>query len=706
MLKTITPQHIILGKCTYVFYPRSRDARLEPLLLCAEGEWKEIDQATLTFPDVGTVFSAAPSTSQAEIGSFWTFTIEMSLRYEPGKGHDKFVARDPRPAIQVIDRSDDDLESVRRDFVETGLLDSQVLTQEVVICLAGDRCTRLKMVPGPLPGWRCAAPNGLDNVALMRRPPRVADGALISGAMFLLPGVEFREIVDRVDWSPDHDFLERTLKRVRKIVRENGRGGDALTISRDAIEELSRYLRRIGPVSGDADQLHRMQSRLESFFPRFEASVLDLDDIVSTLEAYRPVKDRIDFDIRARRSELDEELRRELEPVVREALVSRNADVTSELERLQSELAATELTRNELQQQVEMLGRSAGNLRIALASDLGTLYDAFEAAPSGAAETVNEVARRISKAIAESPLTGEVTPPATPPWGLGLPTRAERIERDRLRSRLHSEAASFGLVATDATCFDALLRAGELVVIVEQRDRSLCNAYARIVSGGRRRTFAVDPSIIGLDDLWRQPGSGAPTSFARAWTAARVHPNETVFLVIESMDAAPFRFWLPQLVAELHGADRPRNLLIAGVLSATGCSDTESLGVLRSNTVPLMLPPSSAGAWMRSALRVAGRNASDAVTYLDPLAAEALTEEETKHLLTSLTEIPTLDSCGASRAVRVMQSACATMDRSDALRLAIDVARIVNEVDNAASSIDTPSVARGVKRLHDLCNKK
>ena len=169
-----------------------------------------------------------------------------------------------------------------------------------------------------------------------------------------------------------------------------------------------------------------------------------------------------------------------------------------------------------------------------------------------------------------------------------MTTRAASIGADRLRERLDAEADRWGMDATDLIVFDALLRAGELVVLVDQQDRFLLEAYARSVSGGRLRKLVVDPSMIGLDDLWRQAGSGAPTSFAKAWTAACAHPDQTVLLAIESLNVAPLGFWLPVLSAELHGPARPRNLLVTGTLAFSGSSvNQENLTALRAITIPL-----------------------------------------------------------------------------------------------------------------------
>ena len=204
MPTTISSPQTILARCVH---SQSHFTRFEPLLSCVAGQWKEVGDPNLTFPEVGTVFSFDPMTMNAEVGSFWMFETEPSTRYVPGRGHDKFLARDPRPAMQVIDYSKLTLEKVRYELVEVGIPISRALTAEVIVCLAGDLCVRLSLTPDMATNRRKADVHGLQDAALMRCYPEITSGAMAAGAMFLLPGREPHEIVDYVDWSPDDEFF-------------------------------------------------------------------------------------------------------------------------------------------------------------------------------------------------------------------------------------------------------------------------------------------------------------------------------------------------------------------------------------------------------------------------------------------------------------------------------------------------------------------
>jgi hypothetical protein len=101
------------------------------------------------------------------------------------------------------------------------------------------------------------------------------------------------------------------------------------------------------------------------------------------------------------------------------------------------------------------------------------------------------------------------------------------------------------------------------------------SAYGRAVAGGDVRCHALDPSAIGLDDLWRFPGTGRPTAFALAWHRARIAPDTTVLLCLRNLDAAPFHLWLSALHAALQSPARPRNLLVLGTVIGNSTDEEE-----------------------------------------------------------------------------------------------------------------------------------
>lgn len=170
-----------------------------------------------------------------------------------------------------------------------------------------------------------------------------------------------------------------------------------------------------------------------------------------------------------------------------------------------------------------------------------------------------------------------------------------------LPKRLADEAESHGVLPQDLALLDGFARAGEIVLLLGDQAELALRAYARCVAGGEIRSHALDPSSIGLDDLWRVPGTGRPTAFALAWHRAQVSPETTVLLCLRDLDAAPFRLWLASLHSVMQAPDRPRNLLLLSTsFGLSGGDEEEQPGTeqLRHHLVALMpgLHPESGSA--------------------------------------------------------------------------------------------------------------
>ena len=695
---TDASQRIVLGKCSVA---QPTFCRFDPILLCTDGRWEPVSDSNLVFPDAGKVFALEHAVFNQGVGGFWSFTTETNTKYEVGRYGDRLLARGLKPAIQMIDFSSSTLDDARRELLETGLPSCRTRPGEAIVKLRGNVCVRATMSYDSSTGLLRARVTRADELAVLQCHPEIAAGASVDGIHYVIPGREPHEVVDFVDWSSDSEFLERTLRHIKRVVRSEGRTTDFVTLSTDAIGRLGVYLNRLGAPAGIRDPLHRMRARLEGFLPKFQSSVDDLDAIVELLEAYRPVESRVTIDIETRKREINSELRQSLEPVVLDEIRADHENALAEIRAIREEIVEAEAKRLDLACRVDTAEAELATLRRALRDELGIVHDALENAPTESMFVANDIGRRLAERVSKTSIGLNVLPPATPPWGRTGSKDVLPIGHGELRDRLNAEAHEAGLATSDIAALDALLRDGELVVLIEPHDRILLDAYASIVSGGRLRKCVVDASIIGLDDLWRQPGSGNPTPLAKAWTAARAHPSETMILVFEYLDAAPLAFWLPLLVTELGSPDRPSNLLVAGTLMAYGNARPEDLRALWTSVVPLATIP-SAEAWMRLALREARQAPLTSPTMLDNSIPRSFDMGAATDLITELTRIENVHPEAARRAVRVVAAASDTMDFSDAKRLAVDMGRIASAGEVAQTAIQTQCIGMGRERLRNL----
>ncbi|MGG5890716.1 hypothetical protein ACLF3G_26835 [Falsiroseomonas sp. HC035] len=694
---------IVLGRCAYA---APGIIRYDPLLLSTDAGWRHILDAKALFPDAGKVFSPEAQGVLPRVGSLWVFTAETNRRYEPGRAQDRFLARDPRSPVQVLDYSNMPFDEVRRQLVEIGLTTLQAQYTDVLVRLRRGACVRLHLFTDDGTGRRRADIDGLDDLPVLKYNDAIAAGGDLDGIRFVVPGRQPHEVIDRVDWSPDHEFLPKALKRIRRASRDGGQAPEAESLTKAAIEAIAHFVRSSGVVSGDADALRRMRQRMSDFLPQFRAGIADLEAIVAALRSFSPVAGMIEAEVTARRTEIEAELRRSLEPVVRAELERRHADAAAQLETALMKATEAETMEVEAVKRVEVLRCAEREVAAALAREVGVVHDMLEALPDDAADRVQVLARRISKALAGTQLSADVVAPATPPWALGTSTETPIIGFDQLRERLESEADRTGLDATDLLALDALLRGGELVVVLDDDGRPLLDAYARCVVGGRVRRFVLDPSIIGLDDLWRQPASGSPTPLARAWTAARAHPDRVVLLAIECMETAPIGFWLPTLLKELHGEARPPNLLVVGSLCAGRWTDRSGASRLVDILAPIS-QATTADTWMRAAFLATGLEEAEPTTALSVSSQAPLAKQAAGELMARLNEVHGLRSAGAIRAARVFRAARGVICDSAALQLALDVARLASAhaIVGAAADIGTACLGRGVRLLREIVDR-
>ena len=690
----------VIGRCAYA---APGVARFEPVLVAASAAWRPIQDPRAMFPDVGTVFSPEILGVLPRVGSLWVFTTDPHRKYERGRGHDQYVARDLHVPVPLLDYTALREDEVRRQLVEVGLTDWNSSFEEVVVRIRSDACVRLQLFVDEATGRSRADLIGLDDLPIFRCEAGVTAGADIGGIHFVVPGHEPNEVLDRVDWSPDHEFLPRILKRIRRASRD-GQAREGIFLTNNAIEAIASFARSGGILSNDADSLRRMRRRLEEFLPRYRSGFEDLEGIVGTLRAFKPVADTFEDEVAARRVEIDASLRASLEPVVRGELERRHAAASDRIDAALKEAAEAESMEADARAHLDLMRRAADEVEAILVQELGVIHDIIESSSGDHAEKFRALASRFADALVDTGVQVDILVPASPPWASGFTRQTHEIGLKQLRERFDAQADSSGLDTGDLLVLDALLRSGELVLVVDDDIQGLLDSYAQCVTGGNVRRIALDPSVIGLDDLWRQPATGSPTSFAQAWTAARAHPDRAILLAIESIEAAPLGLWLPALLRELHGRSRPTNLLVAATVCPARWSDRHGASRLVGQFLPFAAA-AAADAWIRAAFRATGHEQPLQTTSLNVSPRSQLSSEAAGMLVTRLNEVAGLRPSGAMRAARVFQAADSV--GFDALELALDVARLASTRGEASTSseIKTSSLARAMSLFDEAAKR-
>lgn len=678
---------IVLGECAFA---RPGFARFDPLLRLGPAGWERVLEAAQDYPDEGKIFCRDPRTFAAAQGSLWVFAVEPNPRFDPAsKARDRLMAQSASPATKVIDLSACEWEEARQRVVEAGFPPAFGEFDEAYVLLSGDACVRLRFAADPRDGARRAVADDLSELPVLRCDGAIAAGARVAGVAYLIPGREPQRVLDRVDWSPDEEFLPRTLRRVKRAGF-----GDAGALTNSAVEALTSFLKSRGAMPGEEPSLRRMRRRLEDFLPRFRPADDHVEAMVAAIEAHRPVSSAMAQALAERRLALEQELR----PLVEAELLARlEADHAAAARRVKvaSERAAeAEARRTEAEASAAAAQARAAALEGALAEEVSSLREALAAAPACASGRAQAIARSVSAALGGA-AGDEVVPSASPPWARARATAAPAVGLDRIGERLAAEAHRAGVNEADLLALDALLRGGEMVVLLGSGSADALAAYARCVSGGDTVLFGLDPSVIGLDDLWRQPGTGAPTALARAWTVARSTPAATVLLVLAALDATPFEFWLAPFSEVLRSGDRPRNLLVASTVASSRCAGRLPC----EEFVRFALPFAASDADpTRSALRATGRHRGDAATAYDGSGAPAPDQGAVASFVSNLADTRVDGGPAAARATRAFVSAQATHAGDAATSLALDVAAVASGGEARAGT----ALALGLDRLRAL----
>lgn len=300
------------------------------------------------------------------------------------------------------------------------------------------------------------------------------------------------------------------------------------------------------------------------------------------------------------------------------------------------------------------------------------------------------IALALKSSLAEASIeVGELYPGATPPWSTAAAQASVSLDIGLidLNGRLKTEADAFGVAQEDLEVLDGFARAGEIVLLLGEHPDIALSAYAQCVSGGHVVFCSIDPSNIGVDDLWRLPGSQAPTALAHAWLSATSNPGRTVLLCLNAIDSAPAHLWLPAFRMALNTDGRPKNLMIFAV-AASAQAKEEPEGALpidlKRYVLPLA-PRSSDSACLKSLRR--RPHASKATTLVWPAADSSVAPTTHTALIRSAGTAPPTSRDFVQRALRL---ADALAESGDGDRADTIATKWFSALASSASSIPEP----------------
>lgn len=561
---------LFVGKMQYA---NGTWARVEPLATIERGRWTHIEDPMSSFPDAGLVF-VPPSIGLGHVnsGTYWVFTREPNAQAVPGK--DQFVVHEAHLAMPIVDLSDKTLEEARVRLFDRGVEFPDGCGDKAVVALTETLCCILDFEPRQN-NVRRARPSS-NPVSLMSMPSPWLQAGTVSELRFLpLLTVPQLPSVKKVNWCSDAEFVERVLTRARRHAAQFGTP-DGLP-GKETLQRIARALESGEVILGTGDDVQADMERLRSQWPllveRFNATQAMTDFVLGSPMAKRLLEEA---QLKAADAAA-ERIRPAVEEEVRAALQAETEDSARRLEQLRASMSVAQSRLDEIQAEVTRfteLRLEAEQQAVEAERKVREVAEGLERMMGNLSPKEVPFARSVVERLGDA-LGGRVRhllPDRAPPWT--APERSSggaEITEDALVRTLKQQAEVNGL--SSLLELDAFARAGELVLIVGDCVEQTLIAYAHCVAGGRHWSMTLDPSVIGLDDLWAAPPERSPTGFAAAWSHAERHPDEAVVVCLRAIDASPLHLWLGPLSAVLRSQSRPRNLLVLATLLGTAPPD-------------------------------------------------------------------------------------------------------------------------------------
>jgi hypothetical protein len=549
---------VYIGEALFVHHNINR---IRPLAVARDDGWHRIDP--ILFPDEGLVFSVDPAVVGREEGYVVLFTIVPN---QLQTGADRFLTGRVCEPYEICLAFENMTPDEQRDFatrkgVDHGLQD----LGRIILPLGNGKCAFPQMqFDHGVNGWIVSHSEDLSNIITFEADACSMESSfLIAGRRFALPGRLPQRIVGAVNWESDADCYEAIVRFLNKTetLRE---GADLEHISKKIIGRLHSAYVQSELLNGADHKIAALHERLATLLPKLQDGDKLVDKIATELASAPPVKQAILDLVQREKQALLTKAETEITSEVRARVDAEFADAkqrTLDLERTIQELHAEEIR---LSSQIQELSSIRDERLNEIRASLWALVEQVRKGGDSIVALIN-AAEKLGL-----PLPGIIRVPndgllTGAPWS--APSTVEpslELQLDELPATLTAAAKDRGLPIKSVAALDIALRSGAFTVLSGPAADYLLDTYATCVTGGIVHRTSVDPTILGIDDLWTQPSRHQETPFARAWRNALASPDQAVLACLDSLESASLTNWLPDFVAMLARA-RPTNLMIVAI---------------------------------------------------------------------------------------------------------------------------------------------
>lgn len=554
-------------------------ARLEPFAVAGSRGWTPISNPKIEFPENGLVFSTDPLVVDRDRGYLVLFTVAPNERPRRGDEWDHLLTEKVCFPYQVLRGFESLTPDEQREKLFSGGSDvADVQSPYVILPLGEDTYLRPRLT---LSGdkWLASSDEDPSKLIVYKAGGITAiDGHFsFDGRYYALPGKQPAQKHKRLNYETDLEFFERLVKFLQKT-------GDIQAdthlnqISKALIRHLNTAYSQARIFNADPAENDAIRDRLQPFLQKLGNGIANVEAIAEALMNHPKIAAAIDAKIDQMRDDERDRIEQEIWEAEYKELEDEFKDTRNRLESLQSD--NTKLEEDVAAKKAEL--DRLDELKILSIADAQASFDGFLQRVKDGAATINDLVSsaktfglRLPGSEPEPRLKAEQA--NEPPWTMPTTAEGDDISLDELPAVLEAAAAKCGLPVDLVRHLDIAARGGDVPIVAGPAAEILLSAYASSTTGGTIYRLPVDPTFLGVDDLWTHPTRKAETSLATAWRMATKDPDRLHLVVIHALKEAELTDWLVAFATTFRRS-RPPNLCVVATKTTPRAKKDEERG--------------------------------------------------------------------------------------------------------------------------------
>jgi hypothetical protein len=539
--------------------------RITPLAVARPGGWLPIAKPKDAFPERGTVFTVDHSIVGRE-DVFVLFTVGHTQAFTPGHGHDRFITDSVCEPFEILSAFETKTPDERRKIASiSGMrLGHQTLPQ-VILPLGAGKCAFPKLKFHPNESIWLVSPNEDPSKICFYEAEDSCDGGyLFDGRSFALPGRYPLREIGVINWQTDADFFASIVKLV-KNTGDLQPGSPIQAFSKSVIERLQTSYSRAHIFNGVSGEMQAVRERLGEFLPKLEGGQFSIDEIANALMSNPAVKQSIDAISQKEAAATRIHVETEIKAEVHAAAVAEMETMFPAIKELNAEVAGLQRDKQALEADIAELKKLREVSVVEVERSFGALLGRFKAGGDRFSELIQTL-RNLGLSIPSIQGDGSRRGFDDPPWNRHEESMGSEVTLDEFPGILGEAAKTVGLPLDVVAKFDIAARSGEIAIATGPAAESLLDLYATCFAAGVVYRVALDPTVLGIDDLWINPTRQRETPFAAGWKSALEFPDRPHLVCLGDLDCASLSNWFPGFAKTLKRS-RPANLYVVATRS-------------------------------------------------------------------------------------------------------------------------------------------